>query len=350
MIDFVHAYEGDEKPLQHPVIMSAQWPDGSNADLFGSNADAVVPFAWRDAGDERWEYEAPARHTGKVVFLDTDHLWGVGGTVDWAWRSFMRGCNPLYMDPWGYEHMDPLAPAGSEDVRRALGQARRLATGLDLGRMVPRPDIVSTGFALYDGDGTVVAYQPYEDRLCVDLGRFRRRYRRLAPPGRHAREPGAILRARRRAAPSVAARGGARHPGARRTAATGRTDGRDGRPRHGLRLRHRAGGGAAPGGGETAVAVVDLRADVLAGTAAEPRGHGAPALELVADVSDEDAVRCLRRGTARLGRSGCVVGAAGISMSTTGDARVDQLELACGKRLIATNLTGMFLTCKHAVG
>ena len=36
-------------------------------------------------------------------------------------------------------------------------------------------------------------------------------------------------------------------------------------------------------------------------------------------------------------------------MSITGDARVDKLELAAWDRLIATNLTGMFLTCKHAV-
>jgi NAD(P)-dependent dehydrogenase (short-subunit alcohol dehydrogenase family) len=49
------------------------------------------------------------------------------------------------------------------------------------------------------------------------------------------------------------------------------------------------------------------------------------------------------------GRLDAVVAAAGISMSVTGDARVDQLELEVWERILRTNLTGMFLTCKHAV-
>ena len=171
MIDLVHEYELSTKPFQHPVYMSAQWPYPRNQDLLTCPAEAIVPFAWRGPGDERWEYEPPSANVGKVVFLDTDHLWGVGGNVDWVWRSFMRGYQPLYMDPWGYDHMDPLAPTGREDVRKALGAACRLAAELDLAQMLPRPDIVSTGFALYDGAHKAVVYQPYEDRLCLNLGR-----------------------------------------------------------------------------------------------------------------------------------------------------------------------------------
>jgi hypothetical protein len=195
MIDLVHEYEAS-KEFRHPVYMSAQWPDGRNADLLQCPAEAVVPFAWREPGDERWEYEPPAAHQGKVILLDTDHLWGVGGTVDWVWRSFMRGYQPLYMDPWGYDHMDPLAPAGREDVRRALGAASRLAAELDLGVMLPRPDIVSTGFALYDGANTAIVYQPYEDRLCLDLERDLRgatvEWRDLVDDAKRA--PGSIRR------------------------------------------------------------------------------------------------------------------------------------------------------------
>jgi hypothetical protein len=171
MIDVVREYERTAKRFQHPLTMSAQWPDPRNQDLLESPAEAVVPFAWREPGDTRWEYEPPSEHVGKVVFLDTDHLWGVGGNVDWVWRSFMRGHQPLYMDPWGYDHMDPLAPAGREEVRRALGASCRLAAELDLSAMLPRPDIVSTGFALYDGSETAVVYQPYEGRLCLNVGR-----------------------------------------------------------------------------------------------------------------------------------------------------------------------------------
>jgi hypothetical protein len=171
IVDFVHAYERDTQMLQHPVIMTSQYPDPRNEDLFASPADAVAPFAWRASKDECWEYDPPARYMGKVVFLDTDHLWGVGGTVDWVWRCFMRGYNPLYMDPWGFEAMEPRIPAGDEEVRRAMGQARRLSVDIDLSVMVPRPEICNTGFALYDDKETAVVYQPYGDRMCVDLGR-----------------------------------------------------------------------------------------------------------------------------------------------------------------------------------
>ena len=36
-------------------------------------------------------------------------------------------------------------------------------------------------------------------------------------------------------------------------------------------------------------------------------------------------------------------------MSVDGDARVDQLELEVWDRILRVNLTGMFLTCKHAI-
>ncbi|UCC17485.1 MAG: aldo/keto reductase, partial [Dehalococcoidales bacterium] len=35
----------------------------------------------------------------KVILSDTDHLWGIGGDVAWAWKTFLRGMNPLFMDP-----------------------------------------------------------------------------------------------------------------------------------------------------------------------------------------------------------------------------------------------------------
>jgi NAD(P)-dependent dehydrogenase (short-subunit alcohol dehydrogenase family) len=100
----------------------------------------------------------------------------------------------------------------------------------------------------------------------------------------------------------------------------------------------------------TSVALVDIRERELAAVAHEARGHGVDVLELVADVGDEAAVvSAFARVADVWGRLDAAVAAAGISMSTTGDARVDQLELAVWERIIRTNLTGMFLTCKHAV-
>jgi 3-oxoacyl-[acyl-carrier protein] reductase len=100
----------------------------------------------------------------------------------------------------------------------------------------------------------------------------------------------------------------------------------------------------------TSVALVDVRERELAVAASEAREYGVDVLELVADVADEAAVvAAFDRVRDAWGGLDAVVAAAGISMSTTGDARVDRLELAVWERIIRTNLTGMFITCKHAV-
>src|SRR6202042_3102568 len=52
MIDVVHAYERSEKPLQHPVFMSSQWPHPDNEALLDSPAEVIAPFAWRGQADE----------------------------------------------------------------------------------------------------------------------------------------------------------------------------------------------------------------------------------------------------------------------------------------------------------
>ena len=100
----------------------------------------------------------------------------------------------------------------------------------------------------------------------------------------------------------------------------------------------------------TSVALVDIQERELAAVAREARGHGVDVLELVVDVADEAAViSALNQVSDAWGGLDAAVAAAGISMSTTGDARVDQLELEVWERIIRTNLTGMFITCKHAV-
>jgi 3-oxoacyl-[acyl-carrier protein] reductase len=98
------------------------------------------------------------------------------------------------------------------------------------------------------------------------------------------------------------------------------------------------------------VALVDLDERALRTTAQEARGLGVEVLELVADVGEEQQVSAAVAAVDDAwGGLDAVVAAAGISMSTTGDARVDLLDLDVWERLLRTNLTGMFLTCKHAV-
>jgi len=96
------------------------------------------------------------------------------------------------------------------------------------------------------------------------------------------------------------------------------------------------------------VALLDVREDELAVTATQLREAGADVLVLPTDVGDEpQVVAALGAVTAQWGGLDAAVAAAGVSMSLTGDARVDRLELAVWDRILRANLTGMFLTCKH---
>ncbi|HET9229201.1 MAG TPA: hypothetical protein VFR31_21155, partial [Thermoanaerobaculia bacterium] len=106
-----------------PVGMTSCFPRGRNEDLFSSPADWISP---NHRGG--WKRNPPPADGSKVVILDTDHLWGIGGDRAWIWKSFLAGHHPIYMDPLD---SDPR----HEDARRAMGSTRRLAERLDLARM-----------------------------------------------------------------------------------------------------------------------------------------------------------------------------------------------------------------------
>ena len=77
---------------------------------------------------------------------------------------------------------------------------------------------------------------------------------------------------------------------------------------------------------------------------------GPGALALQTDVSDEEAVAdAMGRIATEFGGLEIVVANAGIELIEDGDARVDELNLSAWQRTIDVNLTGMFLTCKHAI-
>lgn len=98
MIEYLRGYEAT-KPYQHPIGMTSGgglgWPYDDTGDLFASSADWIAPSANRDD----YRQAPPVADGSKVVINDTDHLWGIGGNHVWVWKSFMRGLNPIYMDP-----------------------------------------------------------------------------------------------------------------------------------------------------------------------------------------------------------------------------------------------------------
>lgn len=98
------------------------------------------------------------------------------------------------------------------------------------------------------------------------------------------------------------------------------------------------------------VALLDRQVDRLEQVADEIAAAGGTTLALPTDVSREDQVRsAVDRAVGAWGGLDVVVGVAGIELYAEGDTEVHALELAVWQRTMDTNLTGMFLTCKHGV-
>ncbi len=169
MIDLIKSYETEMGYLHHPVGMTAEWPDGNNADLYASQADWISPNGGLDP--------IPAADGSKVVIADTDHLCGICGSRDWAWGSFTRGQNPLFMDQYndsykldggGYRKNNP----NDVSLRRNLGYTLTFANCMDLASMTPRGDLASSDYALANPSGAApeyLVYFPWYNQGWVDL-------------------------------------------------------------------------------------------------------------------------------------------------------------------------------------
>jgi hypothetical protein len=156
MINFIRSYEAN-KPKQHPILMSAQHPGGNNRVLFESPADAISPLS-----DGGYKEDPPAADGSKIILSDTDHLWGIGGSRKWVWKSFLRGLNPIFMDPY---KDDPKW----EDIRRNLGFTLAYARKMNLNSMAPRGDLASSEYCLANEGKEYLVYLPDGGVVSVDL-------------------------------------------------------------------------------------------------------------------------------------------------------------------------------------
>ena len=150
IMETVRTYQNG-KPKQHPVGLTVGWPalpEVHNEALFGSSADWVSPN-WEGG----YRDTPPAGDGQKVVLLDSDHLWGVGGDETWVWKSFLRGLNPIYMDPLDDDE-------GRQNARRAMGDTRAFAQRVDLVRMQPHNDLASSGYCLANPGTEYLVYLP----------------------------------------------------------------------------------------------------------------------------------------------------------------------------------------------
>jgi NAD(P)-dependent dehydrogenase (short-subunit alcohol dehydrogenase family) len=95
-----------------------------------------------------------------------------------------------------------------------------------------------------------------------------------------------------------------------------------------------------------AVATLDVRLDAAEAAASAVRDAGATSVGIAADVGDEEAMRGATKAAAdALGGLDTVVACAGITSAGPTDA----LALEAWETMIRVNLTGVFLTLKHAI-
>ncbi|ALG11317.1 hypothetical protein [Kibdelosporangium phytohabitans] len=141
MIEVVRTYERGRGKV-HPIGMTSAYPGGDNADLRSSPADWISPN-----GDIE---NPPVTDGTKVVLSDTDHLCGLCGDSSWPWRSFTRGENPIYMDPYdgAYGIGGQMDDSTQVAIRANLGTVRAYAASMDLRTARPQPELCSTGYCL----------------------------------------------------------------------------------------------------------------------------------------------------------------------------------------------------------
>jgi hypothetical protein len=167
MIRFIRSYEKG-LPNQHPVGMTFQYRGGSNQVLFESPADWISPNPEGGYNDD-----PPPGDGSKVIITDTDHLWGIGGNSRWVWKSFLRGLNPIFMDPYDTKILKrSYDPVWVEPLRRSMGYTLLFAERMDLIHMTPEPELASSGYCLVKKGREYLVYLPEESEVTVDLSGF----------------------------------------------------------------------------------------------------------------------------------------------------------------------------------
>jgi hypothetical protein len=187
VIDVVKNYEQEKGYVPHPIGITMQFPVADqikvNDPLFKSKAEWISPgyddeiFAQGGhpmapgSPPSRWLANPPANEGRKVVITDTDHYSSAADAL-WAWKSFLRGHQPILMDYGiiaGVNPPDPSAEspgvppyAAFEAARYAMGDTLHYAEKISLIEMEPHTDLSSTGFALANPGKEYLILQPNE--------------------------------------------------------------------------------------------------------------------------------------------------------------------------------------------
>lgn len=164
LVSYIKYYEGMKKQ-QHPVGLTTTSALG-NEWLWHSNADWVSPAHAGKSNclDDIYKSNPPVTDGDKVVVLDTDHLWGIGGGRQWVWKAFLRGYNPIYMDNLQDVHLKKCRRKITEyhlpDARKNMGFTLEYAQKIGLAEALPKISRTSTTFCLENDSRRYLIYQP----------------------------------------------------------------------------------------------------------------------------------------------------------------------------------------------
>lgn len=193
-INYIHQLEA-KMPKQHPVGMSTRFaPHMKNAEMFDSPAEWISPTRepaeWvvkHSVWMENYRDNPPANKSSKVIIADTDHIWGLGGSYHWVWKSFCRGINPIFMDPYKRlaGTLDPSMDADLmlttaiskqqpdypdwDPIRVNMGVARKLADRVDLIKMKPHDELSTTSYCLANPGEEYIIFYPQAGKATIDL-------------------------------------------------------------------------------------------------------------------------------------------------------------------------------------
>jgi hypothetical protein len=171
MIDYIDEYQ-NSKGQDNPIGMTHPYKATSNTAVFNSKADWVSPG---EAGG--YKDNPPANNGSKVILNDTDHIWGGGGNIEWVWKSFTRGLNPIFMDDLDDTGINPpvdhypnhdsstYAPA----VRKGMTQVAEYGEKIDLDSAKPSGSLTSTGYMLADPGDQYLVFAPTGGTFTVNL-------------------------------------------------------------------------------------------------------------------------------------------------------------------------------------
>ncbi|MFT3950139.1 MAG: DUF6298 domain-containing protein [Agriterribacter sp.] len=164
MISFIKETERQRKK-SHPVGMTFQFKGGTNQNLFNSPADWIST----NSDDGMYETNPPPATGKKIIVTDTDHLWGIGGNREWVWKSFLRGLNPIFMDPY-YDHIFVTRREKDwEPIRVAMGQTLKLSAQMDLINMIPDSTLTTSKYCLANKGVEYLLYLPEQKETELDL-------------------------------------------------------------------------------------------------------------------------------------------------------------------------------------